>query len=63
MEFLDINLTKDSSHLLHAIYSPFYRRILKKPILFSGLNNPYKKIREKEKLESVHEFHFVEQKN
>ncbi len=50
MEFLDINLTKDSSHLLHASHSPFYWRILKKTILFSGLNNPYKKIREKEKL-------------
>jgi hypothetical protein len=31
MEFLDINLTKDSSLLLHAIHSPFYRRILRKP--------------------------------
>jgi hypothetical protein len=24
MEFLDINLTQDSSLLLHAIHSPFY---------------------------------------
>jgi hypothetical protein len=24
MEFLDINLTKDSSVLLHAIHTPFY---------------------------------------
>jgi hypothetical protein len=24
MEFLDINLTKDSSLLLHAIHSPYY---------------------------------------
>jgi hypothetical protein len=29
-EFLDINLTKDSSLLLHAIHSPCYWRILKK---------------------------------
>jgi hypothetical protein len=33
MEFLDINLTKDSSFLRHAIHSPFYWRILKR--------NPY----------------------
>jgi hypothetical protein len=32
-------------------------------ILFSGFKNPYKKIRETRKLESVHEKHFVEQKN
>jgi hypothetical protein len=30
MEFLDINCTKDSSLLLHAIHSAFYWRILKK---------------------------------
>jgi hypothetical protein len=55
MEFLDINFTKDSSLLLHAIHSPFYWRILKKTILFSGLKNPYKKIRETRKLDSIHE--------
>jgi hypothetical protein len=43
MEFLDINLTKDSSLLLHSIHSPFYRRILKKTILFSGFKNHSKK--------------------
>jgi hypothetical protein len=37
MELLDICLTKDSSLLLHAIHSPFYWRILKKTILFSGI--------------------------
>jgi hypothetical protein len=42
MEFLDTNLTKDSSLLLHAIHSPFYRRILNKTIPFSAFNNPYK---------------------
>jgi hypothetical protein len=44
MEFLDINLiAKDLSLLLHAIHSPFYWRISKKTILFSGLKNPDKK--------------------
>jgi hypothetical protein len=44
MEFLNINLTKDSSLLLHATHSPFYGRILKKTKLFSGFKNPYKKL-------------------
>jgi hypothetical protein len=39
MEFFDINLTKDSSLLFRAIHSPFYWRILKKTILFSGFKN------------------------
>jgi hypothetical protein len=39
MEFLDINLTKDSSLLLHSIHSPFYWRILKNTILYSGYNS------------------------
>jgi hypothetical protein len=58
MGFLDINLTKDPSLLLHAIHTfhnPFYRRILKKTILYSGFNNPYNKIRETRKLDSMHE--------
>ncbi len=55
MEFLDINWTKDSSLLLTVIQSPFYWRILKKTILFSGIKNPYKKLRETRKLESIHE--------
>ncbi len=38
-------------------------RIWKKIILFSGFKNPYKKIRETRKLESIHEKHFVEWKN
>jgi hypothetical protein len=33
-EFLDINLTKDLTLLLHAIHSPFYWRILMKHTLF-----------------------------
>jgi hypothetical protein len=63
MEYLDINLTKDSSLLLNAIHSPFYWWILKKTIVFSAFNNPYKKIPETRKLVSFHETHFVERKN
>jgi hypothetical protein len=37
MEFLDINLSKDSSLLLHAIRSPFYWQILQKSINLLGL--------------------------
>ncbi len=40
---MDINLTKDSSLLLHAILSLFYCRILQKTILYSGYKTPYKK--------------------
>jgi hypothetical protein len=43
MKILDISLTKDSRHLLHAIHSPIYWRILKKILLFSGFKNPDKK--------------------
>jgi hypothetical protein len=39
MEFLDINLTKDTSLLRHAIHSPVYWRILKKTIFYSGFKN------------------------
>ncbi len=54
----------NSSLLLHAIHSPFYWRILKKPILFYGFKNPFKKrISKTRKLESIHEKHFVERKN
>ncbi len=49
--FLDISFVKDSSLFLHAIQSPFYWRILKKPTL--STKNP-------QKLESIHEKHFVE---
>jgi hypothetical protein len=54
MEFSDIILTKDSSLLLHVICILKYLRILKKTLLFSGFNNPYKRIRETRKLESIH---------
>jgi hypothetical protein len=47
--------TKESSLLLHAIHSPFYWRILKKIILYSDFNNPYKKICETKKPESIDE--------
>jgi hypothetical protein len=52
MEFLEVNLTKDSSLLLHAIHSPFYWRILMKTILHSGFKNTYKNPRS-----AVQEFH------
>jgi hypothetical protein len=43
MEFLDINLTKDSNLLLHAIHSLSTGRFLKKFRLYSGFKNTYKK--------------------
>ncbi len=44
MEFLDINLTKNSSIWLHAIQSSFYWWIFKENhTLLSGFTNPYKK--------------------
>ncbi len=54
MEFLDINLTRDSNLLLYAIQSPFYWRILKKTIGYSSrlLIILTKKIPETRKLES-----------
>jgi len=55
MEFLDINLTKDSSLLFHAIHSPFYWRIFNNTILYSGFKNPHKIICETRKLEYIHE--------
>jgi hypothetical protein len=51
---MEFSLKKDSSLLLHAIHSLFYWRILKKTILHFGFHNPYKKIRETTKLESIH---------
>jgi hypothetical protein len=53
-------LTKDSSLLLYAIHSPFYRWILKKATPFSGFKNPNKK---RKRLESIPDKHFVEGKN
>jgi hypothetical protein len=50
MELLDINLTKDLSFLLNAIHSPFYWRILKNNVLFSGFKNPCKKAAKQENL-------------
>jgi hypothetical protein len=46
MEFLDINSIQVL--LLHAIHSPLYWRFLKKTILYSGFNNPYKKFSKQE---------------
>ncbi len=55
MEFLDINLTEDSNLFLHAIHSPFYWRILKKTIIFSGFKNLTKKSAKTRKLKYIHE--------
>jgi hypothetical protein len=52
MEFLDINLTKNS-----MLFTVPYWRILKKTIPFSG----FKKVLTR-KLEYIHELHFVERK-
>ncbi len=60
MKFLDNNLKKDSSLLLHAIHSLLYWRILKKIIFFFVFKNPYKKSAEQETLVG-HEQHLVEQ--
>jgi hypothetical protein len=56
LEFLDVNLTKDSSLLLHAIHSPF--------LLYSGLkrkegrkNEGRKPDKKKKKTRPVQEFH------
>ncbi len=38
MEFLDINLTRDSSLLLHAIHILFYWRIFFSEMEFSDIN-------------------------
>jgi hypothetical protein len=60
MEFLDVNFTKELSLLLHAIPCPFFWRILKTVILYSGVKNTYTKIRETRKLESFHGEHLGE---
>ncbi len=39
MEFLDINLAKDSSLSLHAIHSLYTGGFLKKTRLYSGFKN------------------------
>jgi hypothetical protein len=53
MEFLDINLTQDSSLFLHAVHSLCTGEFLKKSKLFSGFKNTVhtKKIRDTRKLE------------
>ncbi len=55
MDFLDINLTKDSSLLLHAIHSLSTDGFLKKTSLYSGFKNTYKNPRNKKKIESIPE--------
>jgi hypothetical protein len=50
MKFLDINLTKDSSLLLHAIHSLSTGLFLKKTRLYSGFKNTYKNPQNKKTL-------------
>jgi hypothetical protein len=59
MDFLDINLTKDSSLLLHAIHSLSTGGFLKKTRLYSGFKNTYKKIREKLEQENSNELNTI----
>jgi hypothetical protein len=49
--------------MLSAVPSSLLLVVLKKTILFFGFKNLYKKIRETKKLESIHEYHFVEREN
>ncbi len=63
MEFLDSNLTKDSSLLFHSIHSPFYWRIFLENHTIFWFQKFIQKIRETRKLESIDEQHFVEWKN
>ena len=51
-EFLDINLTKDSSLLLHANHSLYTDGFLKKARLYSGFKKYLQKINETTKLDS-----------
>jgi hypothetical protein len=50
LEFLDISLTKDSSLLLHAIYSLSTGGFLKRMRLYSGFKNTDKKSAKQENL-------------
>ncbi len=61
MEFLDINLKKESSLVLHAIHITSTVRIYRKPLSTQVLKIR-KKIRETRKLESIHKKHFIERK-
>ncbi len=55
MEFLDNNLTKDLSILLHAIHSPFYWWILKKTRLFCAFSKSLQKNPRNKKTKFFHE--------
>ncbi len=55
IEFLDINLKKDSSVLLHSIHSLFCLRNLKKNHSLLWFKKSFTKIRKRRKLESSHE--------
>jgi hypothetical protein len=53
MEFLDINLTKGSSLLLHAIHNLSTGGIEKNNRHYCGFKNTFKKIHKTRKLESI----------
>jgi hypothetical protein len=54
LEFLDINLTTQVfCAMLFTV--PYTFQILQHSILYSGFENPYKKIRETRKLKSIYE--------
>ncbi len=55
MEFLKINLTKDSSLMPMLVTVPSTGGLERKPYSTLGFNNPDKKICEKRKLEFIHE--------
>jgi hypothetical protein len=64
MEFLDGHQSNKRLEAFASCHSQTHLLAdLKKNILFSGFKNPYKKIHETRKLESIHEKHCVEQKN
>ncbi len=54
MVFLVINLTKTRDFCSMLLIVLFTGGFLKKTILFSGFKNPFKKIRETRKLESIY---------
>jgi hypothetical protein len=64
MEFSDMNLTKDSSLLLHAIHNLFYWIFfIQKTILYFGFKTPYIKNPGNKKTRVFSWIEFVEQKN
>jgi hypothetical protein len=59
MAFLNINMTKGLSLLLHAIHSLSTGGFFKKTRLYSGFKNTLKEIRETRNLEFIREVHYT----